>query len=230
MSDNFSIKTFVKRNARTSDKQKECYQRLYPQFCLEPQNRILNFAEIFGNTNKTIVEIGFGSGHATYKIASDNPETNYLAIDVFTTGVAKLLSNIDAGRITNIRIIEHDAVSILLHNIADNSVAGFHIFFPDPWPKKRHHKRRLLQLDKINLMAQKLINGGYLYFVTDWENYAESALEQLQLCPALKTDNPSFAAKTTWRPETSFEKKARAAGRNIYELMFWKQEKVVFTE
>lgn len=222
----FAIKTFVKRKAKCSKRQKEKYKELYPKYCIPLSENLLDFSKIFNNPetcNKTIIEIGFGSGEATYKIALANPNTNYLGIEVFQTGVAKLLSKIDANKIENIRIIEDDAVEVLQKMILPNSVAGFHIIFPDPWQKKRHHKRRLMQVDKISLMAEKLIKGGSLYFVTDWAEYAESALSELNKVTSLKNKYGSgFSPKQAWRPQTSFEKKALIAGRNIFELIFVK--------
>lgn len=222
----FTIKTFVKRNAKCSKRQKEKYEELSPKYCISLNEKQLDFSQVFNSneTRETIIEIGFGSGEATYKIALANPDTNYLGIEVFQTGVAKLLSKIDANKIENIRIIEHDAVEVLQKMISPNSVAGFHIFFPDPWQKKRHHKRRLMQADKISMMTEKLKDGGYIYFVTDWAEYAETALFELNKVTSLKNKYGSdFSPKQTWRPQTSFEKKALLAGREIFELVFEKE-------
>ena len=229
MAEDFSIKTFVKRNARTSEKQKQLYEMFRSVYCIDviSQTQALNFCEIFQNTNETIIEIGFGSGDATQKIALENPDKNYIAVDVFKTGVAKLISKIKEHAISNIRIIEYDAVEVLHTRVQDNSVNAFYIFFPDPWPKKRHHKRRLMQVDKIELMAKKLKPKGIIYFVTDWEPYAISALEALDSVPVLQnrycTTETGFAEKQTWRPQTHFEKKAIDAGRSIFELIFEKR-------
>ena len=219
MSENFTIKTFVRRNARTSIHQKECYEKLFPKYCIDLKEKILDFPNVFGNPNDTIIEIGFGSGDATAKIALANPEKNYLAIEVFQTGVAKLLSKIEVNSIDNVRIIENDAIKVLTEMIPQNSIAGFHIFFPDPWQKKRHHKRRLMQEDKISLLCEKLVTGGYIYFVTDWSEYADYALTELQKVSGLKNCYKGFAEKQSWRPQTNFEKKALIAGRQIFEIL-----------
>lgn len=223
MSENFTIKTFVRRNAKTSARQKQIYTALKPIYCIKATDHILNLHEVFGNDHPIIIEIGFGSGDATYKIALDNPEKNYLCIEVFQSGVAKLLTKIQDHCIKNIRIIEHDAMEVLKSMIADNSIEAFHIFFPDPWPKKRHHKRRLMQSDKIRLFTEKLTAGGYIYFVTDWQEYAEKALAACTDVSSLCNRYENFAEKQSWRPQTHFEEKALIAGRNIYELLFEKR-------
>lgn len=223
MTQNFTIKTFVRRNARVSTHQKDCYERLFPKYCIALHDEMLNFSHVFENTHDTIVEIGFGSGEATAKIALQNPDKNYLAIEVFQTGVAKLLSKIEANGIENIRIIENDAMEVLNRMIQPSSIAGFHIFFPDPWQKKRHHKRRFMQADKITLLCEKLVPGGYLYFVTDWAEYADFALAELRRVSGLQNCYDGFAEKQTWRPQTNFEKKAVTAGRTVFELLFKKQ-------
>lgn len=222
MQKNYAIKTFVKRNMRISERQKSLYQELSPKYCIKVSEKLLNFEDVFGNKNETIIEIGFGSGIASYKIALDNPDKNYLGIEVFKTGVVKLLDKIDQTKIENIRIIEDDALEVLNTMIADNSVKAFHIFFPDPWPKKRHHKRRLMQNDKLELFTKKLISSGYIYFVSDWAEYAESALAELKKIKDLKNCYDGFAEKQIWRPQTNFERKALEAGREIFELLFEK--------
>lgn len=219
---NSTIKTFVRRNARCSKTQKQLYQRLYPKYCIKLSDEKLDFEKLFENTNETIIEIGFGSGEATAQIAFKNPNKNYLGIEVFQTGVARLLAKIEKNSIENIRIIEDDAMQVLDNMISDFSVSAFHIFFPDPWQKKRHHKRRIMQAEKIDLMCKKLTLGGYIYFVTDWKEYADSSLVEFEKVSTLKNCYASFAPKQIWRPETNFEKKAILAKRNIYELIYKK--------
>ena len=168
------VKTYVLRIGRMTDAQERSYNELSPVWCIPFENKKLNFVDIFGNTNPIIIEIGFGMGDVTAKLAQENPNINYIGIEVHKPGVGKLLSEIKKRDLKNLYIIEHDALEVLEQMIGDNSVNGFHIFFPDPWPKKRHHKRRLLQRPRTNLLAQKLAPEGYLYFVTDWFEYAES--------------------------------------------------------
>ena len=163
-------------------------------------------------------------GAATAIIAEQNPNINYLGIEVHTPGVGRLLGNIRDKNLQNLFIIEHDAMEVLEFMIPDNSVSGFHVFFPDPWPKKKHHKRRLMQRPRTNLLTQKLYEGGYVYMATDWEPYAEFALEELNLTSNLKNKYEGFAPHQEWRPETKFEHKGLLAERKICELFFEKAE------
>lgn len=217
------IKTYVLRIGRMTASQEKAYKELSPSYCIPFENKKLNFVDIFGNTNPIVVEIGFGMGDATWQLAKANPDINYLGIEVHKPGVGKLLNEIKRNDLKNIYIIEHDALEVLEFMIADNSVNGFHIFFPDPWPKKRHHKRRMVQRPRTNLMAQKLASGGYLYFVTDILDYAEFALEELTLTEGLKNKYNGFAEPQSWRMQTKFERKGMAAERQITELFFEKK-------
>jgi len=217
-----TVKTYVMRSGRMTAAQERSYNELSPAWCIPFENKKLNFIDVFGNTNPIIVEIGFGMGDATVKIAEAHPEINYLGIEVHKPGVGKLLSEIKKRELKNLYVIEYDALDVLEYMIGDNSVNGFHIFFPDPWPKKRHHKRRLVQRPKTDLFAQKLTPGGYIYFVTDIIEYAEFALEQLEQTPHLKNKYNGFAEPQEWRARTKFERKGMAADRSITEIFFEK--------
>lgn len=219
-----AVRTYVLRAGRMTQAQERDYNELKPTFCIPFENKKLNFVEIFGNANPVVIEIGFGMGAATSIIAENNPDINYLGIEVHTPGVGKLLGDIRAKDLKNLYIIEHDALEVLEQMIPDSSVSGFHIFFPDPWPKKKHHKRRLLQRPRTDLIASKISQDGYLYFVTDWREYAEFALEQLNQTPLIKNKYDGFAEKQQWRPETKFERKGLNADRQITELMFIRKE------
>ncbi|MBQ9625553.1 MAG: tRNA (guanosine(46)-N7)-methyltransferase TrmB, partial [Treponema sp.] len=151
-----------------------------------------------------------------------NPNVNYLGIEVHKPGVGRVLSEIRANDLKNLYVIEHDALDVLEKMIGENSVDGFHVFFPDPWPKKKHHKRRLMRRPNTNLLAQKLRSGGYLYMCTDWEEYAQEALEELRGTDGLKNKYELFAPRQEWRPMTKFERKGIEAGREIRELFFVK--------
>ena len=216
------VKTYVLRIGRMTNSQERSYSELSPAWFIPFEHKKINFVEIFGNTNPIIVEIGFGMGDATAQIAAANPEINYLGIEVHRPGVGKLLGEIKRRDLKNLFIIEHDALEVLEYMIGDNSINGFHIFFPDPWPKKRHHKRRLVQRPRTNLMAQKLTPGGYLYFVTDIIEYAEFALEELTATEMLKNKYDGFAEPQEWRTQTKFERKGLQADRVITELYFEK--------
>lgn len=217
------VKTYVLRAGRMTQAQEKAYQELSPSYCIPFENKQINFIDIFGNNNPIIVEIGFGMGDATWEIAKANPDINYIGIEVHTPGVGKLLSHIKQYELKNLYIIEYDAMEVLQHMFADNSINGFHIFFPDPWPKKKHHKRRMLQRPRTNLLASKLAPGGYLYFVTDWFEYAEFALEELNLTAGLKNKYEGFAEPQPWRTQTKFERKGLSADRKITEIFFEKK-------
>ena len=217
------IKTYVLRIGRMTDAQERAYKELSAKWCIQfNENEKLDFKKIYGNDNPVVIEIGFGMGDATWQIAKDNPDVNYLGIEVHRPGVGKLLNHIEAEGLTNLRIIEFDALEVLDKMVSDGGVDGFHIFFPDPWPKKKHHKRRMVQRPRTNLIAKKLKKGGYLYFVTDWYPYAEFALEELNLTESLKNRYDGFAEKQPWRSQTKFERKGQAADRVITEIMFEK--------
>jgi tRNA (guanine-N7-)-methyltransferase len=180
----------------------------------------LDFPAIFGNNNPVIIEIGFGMGTATAKIARANPEKNYLGIEVFKPGIGRLLWEIEQARLSNIRIIEHDAVEVLECMAAPHSVTAFHIFFPDPWPKKRHHKRRLLTRPFTELLASRLKPLGYIYVVTDWADYGDWALRELSATGGLRNPYDGFAPAQAWRPETKFERKGLDKHHEVRELYF----------
>lgn len=219
-----TIKTFVLRAGRMTPTQQKDYQELSGRWCIPYTDSHLNYTQIFNNTNPVTVEIGFGMGKATAIIAADNPDKNYLGLEVHRPGVGKLLGEIRRRNLENIYIVEHDALEVLEKMIPDGSISGFHIFFPDPWPKKKHHKRRLVQRPNTDLITKKLVSGGYLYMATDWEPYAEFALEQLEQTPGLKNKYQGFAPHQEWRPETRFEEKGLDKNHVIRELFFLRQE------
>ena len=158
-----AVKTYVLRAGRMTAAQERDYAELSNFWCIPYENKKLNFLDIFGNTNPVVIEIGFGMGTATAIIAEQNPDVNYIGIEVHTPGVGKLLGEIRAKDLKNLYIIEHDALEVLENMVVDGSVNGFHIFFPDPWQKKRHHKRRMIQRPRTDLFSKKLAPGGYLY-------------------------------------------------------------------
>lgn len=218
------VKTYVIRAGRMTDREKINYAELSQAWCIPFEHRTLNYTEVFGNNNPVTIEIGFGMGQATALIAEANPDMNYLGIEVHKPGVGRLLGEIQSKSLTNLYIMEHDALEFLETMIPDDSVESFHIFFPDPWPKKKHHKRRLLQRPRTNLLAQKLAPGGTICFATDWDEYAESALEELSATEGLKNKYQGYAPHQEWRPRTKFEQKGMDAGREIHELVFVKKE------
>ena len=218
------IKTYVMRAGRMTSAQKRDYEELSHIWCLPFEEKYLNFVDVFGNTNPIVVEIGFGMGNATVEIAEQHPEINYLGLEVHTPGVGRVLGEIRSRGLKNLFIVEYDAIEVLEKMIPNNSVNGFNIFFPDPWPKKKHHKRRLVQRPRTNLLEHKLTSGGYIYMVTDWLEYAEFALDELTQTKGLKNKYNGFAEHQQWRPETKFEKKGIKADRVISELFFEKED------
>jgi tRNA (guanine-N7-)-methyltransferase len=214
------VKTFVLRKGRITAGQQRALQTFSGiPFTHEP----LDYRALFANDNPVYCEIGFGMGDATVILAEQNPDKNYLGIEVFEAGVGKLWAETQKRSLTNLKIIKHDAVAVITAMILPASIAGFHLFFPDPWPKKRHHKRRLVRRPFTDLLAEKLSPSGYIYFATDWEPYAEWALHELGHTPRLANKYAGFAPRQEWRPVTKFEKKAAASGRETKELFFVKE-------
>jgi tRNA (guanine-N7-)-methyltransferase len=216
-----SIRTYVLRIGRMTDGQKRAIEELGPRLVLPfDDTKRLDLAGAFENTNPVVAEIGFGMGQATWRIALDNPQINYLGIEVHTPGVGRLLSDIGERGILNIRIIHHDAIATLEHMIKPSAFAGFHIFYPDPWTKKRHHKRRLMREGLVELLVSRLSVGGYFYFVTDIEEYGQWTLDLLEKTIGLRNRFSGFAPHQDWRPETKFEARANRDGRGVFELLF----------
>jgi tRNA (guanine-N7-)-methyltransferase len=215
------IKSFVLRSGRMSRAQTRAYEE-GGAFRIPYTGALTDFAAVFGNNKPLTVEIGFGMGSATAEIAGTNPGKNYLGIEVFKAGIGRLIWEIENRALDNIRIIEHDAVEVLETMLPPGAAAAFHIFFPDPWPKKRHRKRRLIRRPFTDLLASRLCPGGYVYMVTDWEDYGNSALEELTATPGLFNPPGGFASGQTWRPRTKFEKKGLDEGRPVRELYFVK--------
>ncbi len=218
------IRSYVIRSGRMTDMQKDALVHLYARYGIDwDPSRKLDSSAIIGHEAPLIVEIGFGMGTATATIAEALPQTAFLGLEVHAPGVGKLLSEIDSRAIANLRVCRHDAVEVVDAMLAPESVDGFHVFFPDPWPKKRHHKRRIMNPDFVRLMASRLKAGGYLYYVTDWEEYAEATLEVLSAEPSLVNAFERWAEREPWRPVTKFEQRAINDGRPVRELKFIKK-------
>jgi len=216
------VRSFVIRGKITRA-QKRAYQQLFPLYGIPYRPEPLNFEHAFGRRAPVVLEIGSGMGEATAEFAENHPEINYLAVEVFKAGVGSLLRRIEERQLANIRLIHHDAVEVLQTMIPDESLCGIHIFFPDPWPKKRHHKRRLIQPSFAQLAAQKLQRGGYIHICTDWEDYAEHILNVLDGEPALKNVADGFIPRPPWRPITKFERQGLQEGRQIRDIHFIKR-------
>ncbi|MDD3529256.1 MAG: tRNA (guanosine(46)-N7)-methyltransferase TrmB [Gallionellaceae bacterium] len=215
-----SVRSFVLRAGRMGTGQARALEEYGPHFLIAYAPEPLDLDQAFGRAAPRVLEIGFGMGDSTATIAASQPGTDYLGVEVHTPGVGALLKRIGEGRLTNIRIIQHDAVEVLDHMIADASLDGIHVFFPDPWPKKRHHKRRLIQPALVAKLAQKLKPGGYLHLATDWEDYAGQMLEVLAGEPALANTAPDYSARPDYRPLTKFEKRGLKLGHGVWDLIF----------
>lgn len=218
------IRSYVVRSGRMTDMQKDALEHLYDRHGLTwNPGTMLGTEPVFGRTAQFVVEIGFGMGVATAEIAGALPDTCFIGLEVHAPGVGKLLSEIEARGLTNLKVFRHDATEVVDSMLLPDSVDGFHIFFPDPWPKKRHHKRRIMSAGFISALAGKLKPGGYIYFVTDWEEYAWWTLERMTAEPLLENPFAPWATREPWRPVTKFEQKAIRAGRPIRELRFLKR-------
>lgn len=214
------IRSFVLRQGRLTPAQQRAVDSLLPRFGIPYNNQQHDLNQAFGRSAPKILEIGFGMGTATAEIARNSPENDHLGIEVHTPGVGNLLKLIEEQGLSNLRLIQHDAVEVLRDMIADAALDGVHIFFPDPWPKKRHHKRRLIQAEFIRLLCAKLKPGGYLHFATDWEEYAQWTLEALSAEPLLANTAPGYAPKPDYRPETKFERRGINLGHGVWDIVF----------
>lgn len=216
-----TIKSYALRSNRLDDEQRRIVLDNYERYCVTFQDGPADPAGLFADPSKpVIVEIGFGMGTSTQVIARERDQFNYLCLEVYLVGFVKLLRDISRLGLDNIRLMRFNAVDVLERMIPDSSVSGFHIFFPDPWPKKRHHKRRLIQPDFVHLLASKLRKDGYIYCVTDWEEYAQWMLEVLSGEALLVNPYDGFCPPVDWRPMTKFEKKGLDKDYRINELWF----------
>lgn len=220
MENHRAIRSFVLRQGRLTPAQQRAVETLLPLYGIPYAAELLDLERAFGRTAPKILEIGFGMGTATAQIAAANPDKDYLGIEVHTPGVGNLLKLMEEQGLANLRLIQHDAVEVLRHMIADASLDGVHIFFPDPWPKKRHHKRRLLQAEFAALLCSKLKPGGYLHFATDWEEYAQWTLEVLHAEPQLANTVTDYASRPEYRPLTKFEQRGLNLGHGVWDLIF----------
>lgn len=218
------IRSFVMRSGHITEAQRNTRDRLLPVWGINYRAEPIDFKAFFGREGTQVFEIGFGMGETTAQIAQAHPDWNIIGAEVYKPGVGALLGRIDRLGLTNIRIIEYDAVEILTHMIPDESLDAVHIYFPDPWPKKRHHKRRLIQPWLIELLSKKLKTGAILHMATDWPEYAEQMLAVCQACPALaNTVRQGYAPRPEWRPLTKFESRGLRLGHPVADLLFQKK-------
>ncbi len=213
------IRSFVLRQGRLSPAQARALDEWLPRLGIPFAPGPLDFARAFGRTAPVVLEIGFGMGETTAAIADAHPEQDFLGVEVHAPGVGALLKNVAARGLTNVRVIRHDAVDVVTQMIPERSLAGIHVYFPDPWPKKRHHKRRLLQPGFVRLLASRLAPGGYLHAATDWEEYAQEILATFSAEPLLANTADGFAPRPEWRPLTKFEARGMKLGHGVWDIL-----------
>jgi tRNA (guanine-N7-)-methyltransferase len=214
------IRSYVLRQGRATEAQRRARDRLLPRFGVPFSREPIDLERVFGRAAPKILEIGFGMGETTARIAAQHPENDYLGIEVHTPGVGGLLKRISELGLANLRIIQHDVVEVLEDMIPPGSLDGVHIFFPDPWPKKRHHTRRLVQAPFTELLATRMTPGAYLHVATDWEDYATQILQVLGAEPLLANTCDGFAPRPAWRPQTKFEARGLRLGHRVWDVIF----------
>jgi tRNA (guanine-N7-)-methyltransferase len=218
-----SIRSYVLRQGRTTAAQARAQRELAPRYCIPFAAERLDLGRAFGRTAPKVLEIGFGMGETTAEIAAAHPATDYLGIEVHSPGVGSLLNRIEALGLGNVRIIQHDAVEVLEHMITPEALDGVHLFFPDPWPKKRHHKRRLVQAPFVRLLVSRMKRGAYVHAATDWEDYAHQILAVLAAESALENAAAGFAPRPASRPQTKFERRGVGLGHRVWDAVFRKR-------
>jgi tRNA (guanine-N7-)-methyltransferase len=222
VADGRPVRSFVLRGGRLTAGQKRALEDFWPRFGIEKSDSELHFQVLFSNDNPVIMEIGFGNGDATWQMAQAHPAENYLGVEVHQPGVGHLLLKMEQHGIANIRIANDDAVEFLQRQVSEASLAGVRIYFPDPWPKKRHHKRRIIQPPFVELLASRMCPGAILHLATDWEPYAEYMLAVMRLANGFVNLSPAgdFCDKPDWRPETKYERRGERLGHRVRDMLF----------
>lgn len=224
MSENHSrpIRSFVLRGGRLTTAQQNALDELWPHYGIDHHDTTLAFDDYFDRHADVVVEIGFGNGESTWRMAQLEPEKNFIGVEVHEPGVGHLLMALDANDVDNVRIAREDAVPFLRHRIPDGSLAGVRIYFPDPWPKKRHHKRRIIQPEFVSQLARCLKPGGILHLATDWQPYADHMLEVLHASPEFRNISPTgdYCEQPDWRPGTKYERRGERLGHVVRDMLF----------
>lgn len=217
-----TIRSFVRRAGRVTTRQKLALDNLWTRYGIEPGTKVIDFASIFERQAPIALEIGFGNGDTLLNMAARDPHTNFIGIEVHVSGVGALLAGIAEHALTNIRVVQADAIEVLNHNIPDGSLSAVYLFFPDPWHKKRHHKRRIVQVDFVKLLHRKLIAGGIFHMATDWQEYAEHMLATMENSPNFinQAGIGNYSAKPEYRPTTKFEQRGERLGHGVWDLIY----------
>ncbi|MDQ1362697.1 MAG: tRNA (guanine-N7-)-methyltransferase [Pseudomonadota bacterium] len=220
-----TVKSFVRRQGRLTIGQEKAIENSWPVFGVDFSAEKLNLEKLFGRNAETILEIGFGNGDALLHMAQLHPEKNFIGIEVHRPGVGHLLQNIEEHDIKNIRVFCHDAIDVLKQQVPDASLNRLHLYFPDPWHKTRHHKRRIVQPDFALLVAQKLMPGGIFHLATDWKNYAEHMVKVLNTCDQFKnlSDSNDYVPRPEERLLTKFEKRGHKLGHGVWDMLYQKR-------
>lgn len=215
------IRSYILRQGRITKAQTNAIHESFQKYAVIFENKLIDFNAVFENKNRDLIlEIGFGMGASTAEIARSNLNKNYIAVEVHSPGVGNLLKLIQENNISNVKIIQHDAVEVLNSMIKNESLDGIHIFFPDPWPKKRHQKRRLIQLNLLKLIAQKIKKDGYLHIATDWEDYAFWIIDLLDKEELLQKTSDDFFKKPDYRPLTKYENRGIKLGYKVWDMIY----------
>ena len=216
------IQSFVKRSGRLSKAQSIGLNELWNDYGINLNGKLLNFEELFLNQNNVTLEVGFGNGDSLLEMAIQQPNQNFLGIEVYEAGVGRLINEANKNQLVNLKIIKDDAVEVLNNNIPDDSISHFQLFFPDPWHKKRHHKRRIVQTSFLDLLTKKLKNNGIVHIATDWENYAEHIMEALESHSHFKNcaGDHIYSERPEQRPLTKFENRGQKLGHDVWDIIF----------
>ncbi len=217
------IKSFVLREGRFTEGQQRAFEQHWKNYGLDYSDAVVNLPTLFGRTAPTILEIGFGNGDSLAQMADQNQQNNYLGIEVHRPGAGQLLQQIEKRDLSNLRVSTRDAVDVLKNQLAEETLSGAQIFFPDPWPKKRHHKRRIIQGDFMTLLASRLTKDGFVHLATDWAPYAHHMLEVMQSHPDFVNTSENYIPRPEFRPLTKFEQRGLKLGHEIFDLMFVKK-------
>ncbi|MFV2061767.1 MAG: tRNA (guanosine(46)-N7)-methyltransferase TrmB [Gammaproteobacteria bacterium] len=218
------IKSYVLREGRLTSSQARAMKELYPKFGLEHQQQLLDFNSVFGRTAPCFLDIGFGTGTSMIHMAELHPDHNLLGVEVHGPGVGSLLLQVEKKNLSNIRVVYHDVMDVLNNMIPDESLSGVFLFFPDPWHKRKHHKRRLVQESFIELLRQKLIPSGFFHMATDWQHYAQHMMKEMCSAQGFKNqkgDN-NYSQRPDYRPITKFEQRGQRLGHGVWDLIFLK--------
>ena len=217
-----SIRSFTVRAGRITQAQQNAYQLYWSSYGLDLEQGLIDQQAIFGNSNPLIMEIGFGMGESLFNMCTENPLNNFIGVEVHPPGVGKLLNNAGNAELSNLKIYQADAIDILKECIADNSIARMQVYFPDPWPKKKHHKRRLIKPEILTLIQQKLCPLGLLHIATDWRPYAEEVMSILETTEGLHNTSQGFSQRPKWRPQTKYESRGIKLGHDVCDILFEK--------